>query len=206
MLDTIYPSKFTDETPMSMHDLRVSPGRTYRYYKEPLFAFGTGLTLTEWRVSGTAPACLASLSTAAPEQSCNVSLTVSNVGTRAGDCVVLAYFRAQRSDEEWAARRAGTNGEALAQQQGDAALMTPIKQLFDYERARGVAAGAERTVTFAVSAADLAEVDEQTGDLVSEAAGYTLTFDDGGGQTVSMDAAVKGGRVVLEHFPKDSRP
>ena len=55
MLDTIYPSKFTDETPMSMHDLRVSPGRTYRYYKEPLFAFGTGLTLTEWRVSGTAP-------------------------------------------------------------------------------------------------------------------------------------------------------
>ena len=201
--DTIYPSKFTDETPMSMHDLRVSPGRTYRYYREPLFAFGTGLTLTEWRVTGTAPACLASLSTAAPEQSCNVSLTVSNVGTRAGDCVVLAYFRAQRSDEEWAARRAGTNGEALAQQ-GDAALMTPIKQLFDYERARSVAAGAERTVTFAVSAADLAEVDEQTGDLVSEAAAYTLTFDDGGGQTVSMDAAVKGGRVVLERFPQDS--
>ena len=76
LLDTIYPSKFTDETPMSMHDLRVSPGRTYRYYQEPLFAFGTGLTLTEWRVTGTAPACLASLSTAAPEQSCNVSLTV----------------------------------------------------------------------------------------------------------------------------------
>ena len=42
-------------------------------------------------------------------------------------------------------------------------------------RARSVAAGAERTVTFAVSAADLAEVDEHTGDLVSEAAGYTLT-------------------------------
>ena len=30
---TIYPSNFTKAAEMSMHDLRVAPGRTYRYYE-----------------------------------------------------------------------------------------------------------------------------------------------------------------------------
>ena len=37
---TIYPSSFAEATPMSEHDLRVTPGRTYRYYRDPLYAFG----------------------------------------------------------------------------------------------------------------------------------------------------------------------
>lgn len=71
-------------------------------------------------------------------------------------------------------------------------MLTPLKQLFDYTRARDVAAGGSTTITFEITAADLAEVDEQTGDLVSEAASYTLMFDDGGGQVVNMTAVVKG--------------
>ena len=46
-------------------------------------------------------------------------------------------------------------------------------------------------------------MDEKTGDLVSEAAGYTLMFDDGGGQVVSLPAKVGGAQTVLEAFPKD---
>ena len=47
---TIYPSNFTDAAEMSMHDLRVAPGRTYRYYAgTPLFEFGAGLSLTNFR-------------------------------------------------------------------------------------------------------------------------------------------------------------
>ena len=46
-------------------------------------------------------------------------------------------------------------------------------------------------------------MDEKTGDLVSEAAGYTLMLDDGGGQVVSLPAKVGGARTVLEAFPKD---
>jgi beta-D-xylosidase 4 len=115
---------------------------------------------------------------------------------------VLAYFKAERSAEAWAARRKGTNGETLTAN-GEGALLTPIKQLFDYTRVRDVAAGGSATITFEVTAADLAEVDEKTGDLVSEAATYTLMFDDGGGQIVNMTAVVTGARKVLELFPTD---
>ena len=88
---TIYPNKFTSETPMSMHDLRVTPGRTYRYYREPLFAFGTGLTLTKWEMKATAPSCLETLS-ATSDVNCTVAVGITNVGKMKGDAVVLAYL------------------------------------------------------------------------------------------------------------------
>ena len=55
---TIYPANFTAATPMSEHDLRVAPGRTYRYYRDPLFAFGTGLSLTNWTLTLPGPVTL----------------------------------------------------------------------------------------------------------------------------------------------------
>jgi hypothetical protein len=91
---------------MSMHDLRVAPGRTYRYYETPLFEFGSGLTLTDWLVAGTAPSCLSGLSTATPDAVCAVTITVKNTGKMDGDAVVLAYFRSTRTKEDWQARRA----------------------------------------------------------------------------------------------------
>jgi len=200
---TIYPNKFTEETPMSMHDLRVSPGRTYRYYREPLFAFGTGLSLTNWTLSGKAPPCLSKLSTSPTDSTCTVQIMVSNAGKLEGDDVVMAYFKADRSEAEWSARRAGTNAEALTKS-GAGPLMTPIKQLFDFSRVRDVAPGASRVIEFDVNAAAIAEVDEKTGDLVSEAASYTLMFDDGTGQAVTMSATVSGKTTVLEQFPQDN--
>lgn len=158
---------------------------------------------TNWTLSGTAPRCLSELTTSPADSTCTVQITVSNVGKLVGDDVVLAYFKAERSEEEWAARRAGTNGEALTKS-GAGPLMTPIKQLFDFHRVRDVAPGESRVVEFEVSAAAIAEVDEKTGDLVSEAASYTLMFDDGAGQLVNMPAKVTGKRTVLEQFPQDN--
>ena len=110
----------------------------------------------------------------------------------------------ERSEEEWAARRAGTNGEALTKS-GAGPLMTPIKQLFDFHRVRDVAPGESGVVEFEVSAAAIAEVDEKTGDLVSEAASYTLMFDDGAGQLVNMPAKVTGKRTVLDEYRVQGR-
>ena len=134
---------------------------------------------TNWTLSSKAPRCLRRLSTSSTDATCTVQITVANVCKMAGDEVVLAYFKTARSEEEWSARRAGTNAEALTKS-GAGPLMTPIKQLFDFSRTRD---GASRVVEFELSAAAIAEVDEKTGDLVSEAASYTLMFDDGSRHT-----------------------
>lgn len=136
---------------------------------------------TNWTLSSKAPRCLRRLSTSSTDATCTVQITVANVGRMAGDEVVLAYFKTARSEEEWSARRAGTNAEALTKS-GAGPLMTPIKQLFDFSRTRDVAPGASRVVEFELSAAAIAEADEKTGDLVSEAASYLLMFDDSTGR------------------------
>ena len=85
-------------------------------------------------------------------------------------------------------------------------LLTPRKQLFDYTRLKAVKSGGSATISFNVTAAAIAEVDEKSGDLVSEAGSYELLFDDGSGKkagVVSMVAAVKGARAVLEPFPSE---
>jgi hypothetical protein len=205
---TIYPKSFAEATPMSEHDLRVAPGRTYRYYREPLFAFGTGLSLTNWTLTATAPPCLAALSAATPNLACEVSLALQNVGGLVGDSVVLAYFRADRTKAGWAARRGG-NTDARGNP-----LLTPLKQLFDFSRVVDVPAAASvptddtvgaapTLIKFNVSAASLAEIDEKTGDRVSEPGRYELTFEDGGGQVVKMVATVGGKRTVITPFPSD---
>lgn len=185
---TIYPANFTATADMLEHDLRVEPGRTYRYYRTPTFSFGSGLSLTEWRLDGSAPPCLAALSTAKPNDACLVRLTLANAGAVGGDCVVLAYFT--RTDAR--AARGGRRADGKA-------LLTPLKQLFDFQRST-VAAGKSAAVTFAVTAAALAGADA-SGDLVAEAAAYTLLFDGGGGSTVRLDAKVGGSRRVIDPFP-----
>ena len=84
-------------------------------------------------------------------------------------------------------------------------LLTPLKQLFDFARVKAVPPGASATIEFEVSASAVAEVDEQSGDLVSAAASFTLLFDDGGGQVVSLPAKVSGARTVLDKLPHRTR-
>ena len=102
--------------------------------------------------------CLRALATTGG--SCEVGVRVSNTGAIAGDCVVMAFFRAQRTKSQWAARRALSPTPARA---GKTALLTPMKQLFDYSRVKAVAAGAHVDISFNVSASSLAEVAEASG-------------------------------------------
>lgn len=154
-----------------------------------------GLSLTSWALTGTAPKCLAQLSTTAPAQGCAVTLLLKNSGpSMPGDAVVMAYFRAARNQTEWAARRSSTDARGNT-------LLTPLRQLFNFTRVKNLAAGASASVEFLVAASDLAEVDEQSGDRMSEPGSYELQFDDGAGQVVTMAAVVQGGRAVLDRFP-----
>eukprot|EP00937_MAST-01D_sp_MAST-1D-sp2_P002954 g2954.t1 len=186
---TIYPARFAEQADMAEHDLRVAPGRTYRYYRNATYDFGAGLSLTRWTLRGAAPACLDALRADGGGGACTVRLQLANAGARGGDAVTLAYFRAASWQQP---RRVRPE------------LLQPAKQLFDFQRAHDVGAGGSTTVAFNVTAASLALVDEQSGDVVSEPGAFTLLFDVGGGTTLEMQATVVGNRHVLEPFPADA--
>ena len=198
---TIYRSNWTAAAAMTEHDLRVPPGRTYRYAapEDVLFPFGAGLSLSRFELAGQAPACLAQLRTTAPDEPCAVTVTVDNVGGLDGDAVVLAYFQVARSAAEWARRRGNGGRDPRGNR-----LLQPQKQLFDFARVRDIKAGSRAAITFQITAAALAEVDEATGDLVSEPGRAVLMFDDGSGDPpLQMAAQTAGARRVLEPFPAD---
>ena len=111
--------------------------------------------------------------------------------------VVLAYFRAVRTEKEWAIRSGGATDA-----RGNV-LLAPLKQLFDYKRVKDVASGDSATIQFTVTANAFAETDEASGDRVSEPGAYELVFEDGSGRAVQMAAAVGGRRVVLDPFTSD---
>lgn len=205
---TIYPKNFSDAAAMVEHDLRAPPGRTYRYYRNPTFPAGFGLSLTSWALAGAAPGCLAALETGPsprclthpcahdahdahdsppPSATCAVHLTVRNTGRFGGDAVVVAYF--VRHDAA-----ATTPPGKLA----------PLRQLFDFQRLPAVPKGGTATVTFDVTADALAVYGADTGDLVASAGGYTLMFDDGSGEMLEMQAAVVGSPYIVDPFPSEA--
>lgn len=94
-----------------------------------------------------------------------------------------------RTQEQWDKR-----------QNNDHSLLSPLKQLFAYERLT-VTSGATATVRFNVSAVLLAEYEESSGDLVSEAANVNLMFSHGEESAISLMAQIAGDTVVVEQFP-----
>lgn len=212
---TIYPLSFEQDAAMTMHDLRVSPGRTYRYFRDPLYPFGAGLSLTQWSVTSALapPAC--SLATTDTKTPCEVTLSVKNTGTRSGDCVLLAYFAKNATDADWYKRRAHpAAASTLPPDVAPADLLSPLRELFDYTRLHDVAPGETRSVTFAVTAKTLALVDESTGDLVAQAGEYAMMFDSGAGfmkdeategGMLTLRAKVTGKDVVVTPFPSQKR-
>ncbi len=83
-----WPQSIDQLPPMMDYDIRH--GRTYMYFKgEPLYPFGFGLSYTTFRLSNLRP----STTSAASDATVNVSVDVTNTGSRAGDEVVQLYVR-----------------------------------------------------------------------------------------------------------------
>merc|ERR1712151_151396 len=81
---TMYPHDYIKQQSMTNYDMSVSPGRTYKYYQgTPLFPFGFGLSLTNFKLSS----CSKSGS--------GVRCTLTNTGSRTGDEVVQLYHTAK---------------------------------------------------------------------------------------------------------------
>ena len=81
--------KSLDQLPPMM-DYNIRNGRTYMYFKgEPLYPFGFGLSYTTFKFSN----LRTSSSQVAKDGTVNVSVDVTNTGSRAGDEVVQLYVK-----------------------------------------------------------------------------------------------------------------
>jgi beta-glucosidase len=81
--------KSLDQLPPMM-DYNIRDGRTYMYFKgEPLYPFGFGLSYTNFKFSNLRTASRQ----VAKDGTVNVSVDVTNTGSRAGDEVVQLYVR-----------------------------------------------------------------------------------------------------------------
>jgi beta-glucosidase len=87
-----WPKSIDQLPPMMDYDIRN--GRTYMYLKgEPLYPFGFGLSYTTFKVSNLKP----SATSASPDATLNISVDVTNTGSRGGDEVVQLYVHHLRS-------------------------------------------------------------------------------------------------------------
>jgi beta-glucosidase len=122
-----WPRSLDQLPPMMDYDLRH--GRTYMYFRgEPQFPFGYGLSYTTF--------AYANLRTSGPslarDGTIDISVDVTNTGSRAGDEVVQLYVRHPESKVD-----------------------RPLKQLRGFQRTT-LAPGETRPVSFRLAAADLA--------------------------------------------------
>jgi beta-glucosidase len=155
---TVFPATFAKN---DMANMGVSTGgsgmRTYKYYTNefgaPLYPFGHGLSYTPFTVAWANPPSTAAAPPAAPgaestapaehQQNSSVSVVVRNTGSREGDEVLMLY---------WVGGASGSNVTVPA------GTPVPNLKLVGYRRL-SLDAGANATVTFAVTAEQLALVD-----------------------------------------------
>lgn len=143
---TTYFKNFTQRDVRDV-DLSHGTGVTYRHFDGPvLWPFGYGLSYStfsyKWSDGPSSSAPALRIGTAA-QGTTDHEVVVTNTGTVAGDCVVLAFAVA---DENYQ----GTNKDAAG---------APLKKMFGFQRLRDMAPGEKRTVMFSSTAEDLSVVD-----------------------------------------------
>lgn len=139
---TVYRGSFSEQVSMVDMSFTSGLGRTYRYWTgaTPLYEFGTGLSLTDfalgWSSGRPPPAPVVSTLSA----SIALKVTVSNVGTREGDEVVMLYHVPEPA-----------MGKA-------AGVRAPIRRLIDFQRIT-IPHGIGGELHFVVNASALGLVD-----------------------------------------------
>jgi beta-glucosidase len=159
-LPVTFPRSLADVPAFESYAMR---GRTYRYLeKEPLYPFGFGLSYTRFAYSELA---LSRTRLTAESDSVEVSVHVTNTGSRTSDEVVELYVKAL-----------------------DATASAPNHELCGFERIT-LAAGESRRVSFTLSARELSLIDDD-GHRVLEPGRFRLTI--GGSQPDARSIALLG--------------
>ncbi|MBZ5562568.1 MAG: glycoside hydrolase family 3 C-terminal domain-containing protein [Acidobacteriia bacterium] len=141
---TFYPSD-TQLRPFDEYDL--TRGRTYMYFSgEPLYAFGSGLSYTTFAYHN----LKVSAKKLAANVTVEVSVDVTNSGTRDGDEVVQVYVHQQKYR-----------------------VKQPIKQLRAFQRVH-LAKGQKQTVTLSLAVKDWAYWDVKTHAFVVEPGAFDI--------------------------------
>jgi xylan 1,4-beta-xylosidase len=191
---TMYPSSFTSAASFTNMALRPSgssyPGRTYRWYKTPVFPFGHGLHYTTFNTSiGSFPSTFSIPDLVASCKATGVRyldlcpfpalpVTVINTGSRTSDYVALAFL-------------SGDFGPAPY----------PIKTLAAYTRLSKLAPGVSKSVALDWNLGSLARVDDK-GNTVLYPGTYTVLVDQP--MVANMSFTLTGTEAVLDKWPQPS--
>jgi beta-D-xylosidase 4 len=187
---TVYPSSYTNQAPFTNMDLRPSssyPGRTYRWFKDAVFAFGHGLHYTNFSVS--VQDFPKTFAIAALLASCqggpvyldlcpfpSVPVSITNTGSRTSDYVALGFL-------------SGDFGPTPR----------PIKTLATYKRLFDIQPGQTQTAQLDWKLESLARVD-QIGNTVLYPGTYTLMLDQP--TLANITFTLTGQEAVLDQWPQ----
>eukprot|EP00041_Stephanoeca_diplocostata_P002461 m.26785 g.26785 ORF g.26785 m.26785 type:complete len:826 (+) comp13381_c0_seq2:48-2525(+) len=171
---TIYPETFVKN---DMANMGVSTGgsgmRTYKYYTDefgaPLFPFGHGLSLNTYALEWTTPPASLVVS---PTTNATITATVTNLGAREGDEVVMLYHVPDRAYLRI----------------DDTSIPLPRARLAGFERVH-LAAGEHAVITFTITAETL-ELFDNAGNAVLYSGKHTVQLSRGHGDTVSTPVDV----------------
>jgi len=184
---TQYPANYTSLIPMTEMALRpsaTSPGRTYRWYPNPIFPFGYGLHYTTFAPSvwETFPKkmniadllCNNKYKDTCPFPS--LPLNIQNTGNVTSDYVALAFLQGEYGPKPY-----------------------PIKTLASYARVRDVRPGSGKRAELKWNLGDVARHDEM-GNTVLYPGKYTVLVDEPALTKVEFELV--GEATVLDLWPQ----
>lgn len=168
---TMYPPEYLFQNPLTQMSVTAPPGRTHLYYTgKPEFAFGTGLSYSQWAVELNN----VNVELATDRVSADFSVKLSNKGPMAGQQRVLAFLRLRSTP---------------------AHKMVARQRLWSY-KAVDMKVGESVVLSFTLDASALAQSNE-VGDRIVYPAEYEVAFSDGANE-VTTGLRITGPATVIE--------
>lgn len=176
----MYPPEYMFQNPLTQMSVTAPPGRTHLYYTgTPEFAFGTGLSYSEWSLE----VVHAHGQLETERGVANFAVRVTNMGPIAGQQRVMAFARPRVSP---------------------ASRTAPRQRMWAYASA-DLGVGESTTLSFTLAASMLAHSNE-VGERVVHPGDYEVAFSDGASET-RTGLRLNGAASVVEAsvFRKSTR-